>query len=60
MFLFSAAEKNEVLLIFNIFLYFFIYSFFFFFSSLLSITARDRIAKNTDDGKLPGITFDFL
>lgn len=43
MFLFSAVEKNEVLLIFNIFIYLFIYSFFFF--ALLSITARDRIAK---------------
>lgn len=58
MFLFSAVEKNEVLLIFNIFIYLFIYSFLFL--SLLSITARDRVAKNTDDGKLPGITFDFL
>lgn len=39
MFLFSAVEKNEVLLIFNIFIYLFIYSLLFCFS------ARDRIAK---------------
>ena len=41
MFLFSSVEKNEVLLIFNIFIYLFIYSLLV----VLSITARDSSAK---------------
>ncbi len=48
MFLFFAVEKNEVLLIFNIFIYLFIYSSLFcfcLFFSLWSITVRDRIDK---------------
>lgn len=46
-----------MLLIFNIFIYLFIYSVLFLF---LFFFCQGQDCQNTDDGKLPGITFDFL
>lgn len=58
MFLFSAVEK-KVLLIFNIFIYLFI-AFYFVCLFIFFLCCQGQDCQNTDNGKLPGITFDFF